>query len=300
MKSKTLTQTAALALGVSFSFQAFADMAAIHKRCYEDSLSPAQAIERVEWYQKNYPAEIFQRDQALHQWIREQFHLSVIAHEMGHSMGLRHNFTGSFDALNYLPLPIAPEVIIAKLARLKSRILGDRAGQPAFVQGNPGEHANLSLLAKREKVLFRILIEDVVDHLNSVDQARLHCFQSRIGIVLRYGDTEITDFSGPAQVLGGALPFVSVRPGIGPHMQLLEIDLLDAKVAQAFFCALDDVVVWKDFQDRGVGRCRPDAIFRWNLRRYIHAPKGFPHRLPDQQLAMAIAVRKCRVNEIHA
>ena len=49
----------------------------------------------------NYPAEIFQRDQALHQWIREQFHVSVIAHEMGHSMGLRHNFTGSFDALNY-------------------------------------------------------------------------------------------------------------------------------------------------------------------------------------------------------
>ena len=37
----------------------------------------------------------------MHQWIREQFHTSVIAHEMGHSMGLRHNFTGSFDALNY-------------------------------------------------------------------------------------------------------------------------------------------------------------------------------------------------------
>lgn len=50
---------------------------------------------------KNYPAELFQRDQSLHQWIREQFHLSVIAHEMGHSMGLRHNFAGSFDALNY-------------------------------------------------------------------------------------------------------------------------------------------------------------------------------------------------------
>ena len=49
----------------------------------------------------NYPAELFQRDQSLHEWIREQFHLSVIAHEMGHSMGLRHNFTGSFDALNY-------------------------------------------------------------------------------------------------------------------------------------------------------------------------------------------------------
>jgi hypothetical protein len=48
-----------------------------------------------------YPAELYQRDQAMHQWIREQFHTSVIAHEMGHSMGLRHNFTGSWDALNY-------------------------------------------------------------------------------------------------------------------------------------------------------------------------------------------------------
>jgi hypothetical protein len=49
----------------------------------------------------NYAADVIQHDQALHQWIREQFHLSVIAHEMGHSMGLRHNFSGSFDALNY-------------------------------------------------------------------------------------------------------------------------------------------------------------------------------------------------------
>ncbi len=49
----------------------------------------------------NYATEVYQRDQALHQWIRQQLHLSVIAHEMGHSMGLRHNFTGSFDALNY-------------------------------------------------------------------------------------------------------------------------------------------------------------------------------------------------------
>ncbi len=51
----------------------------------------------------NYPALKNQRDQALHQWIREQFHVSVIAHEMGHSMGLRHNFAGSYDALNYKP-----------------------------------------------------------------------------------------------------------------------------------------------------------------------------------------------------
>ena len=51
----------------------------------------------------NYLPLKAKRDAALHQWIREQFHISVIAHEMGHSMGLRHNFTGTFDALNYHP-----------------------------------------------------------------------------------------------------------------------------------------------------------------------------------------------------
>jgi len=50
---------------------------------------------------KDYAAQKNDRDDRLHQWIREQFHTSVIAHEMGHSMGLRHNFTGSYDALNY-------------------------------------------------------------------------------------------------------------------------------------------------------------------------------------------------------
>ncbi len=48
-----------------------------------------------------YAYRLQARQSALHQWIREQFHTAVIAHEMGHSMGLRHNFTGSFDPLNY-------------------------------------------------------------------------------------------------------------------------------------------------------------------------------------------------------
>lgn len=49
----------------------------------------------------NYPALKAKRDRDAFQWIREQFHISVILHEMGHSMGLRHNFVGNFDALNF-------------------------------------------------------------------------------------------------------------------------------------------------------------------------------------------------------
>jgi hypothetical protein len=40
------------------------------------------------------------RDQ-VYLWARQQYSNGVYAHEMGHSMGLRHNFAGTFDSLNY-------------------------------------------------------------------------------------------------------------------------------------------------------------------------------------------------------
>lgn len=36
-------------------------------------------------------------------WLRRRAHYSVIAHEMGHSFGLRHNFVSSSDAWNFRP-----------------------------------------------------------------------------------------------------------------------------------------------------------------------------------------------------
>ncbi len=39
--------------------------------------------------------------QKVYQWARVQYSKGVLAHELGHSMGLRHNFAASFDSLNY-------------------------------------------------------------------------------------------------------------------------------------------------------------------------------------------------------
>lgn len=37
----------------------------------------------------------------IYEWARVEYTKGVLAHELGHSMGLRHNFAASFDSLNY-------------------------------------------------------------------------------------------------------------------------------------------------------------------------------------------------------
>lgn len=37
----------------------------------------------------------------IYQWARESYSASVFSHEFGHAVGLRHNFAGTFDSLNY-------------------------------------------------------------------------------------------------------------------------------------------------------------------------------------------------------
>lgn len=44
-----------------------------------------------------------EHEKAVFSWARKEYAAGVWAHEFGHSMGLRHNFAGSFDSLNYHP-----------------------------------------------------------------------------------------------------------------------------------------------------------------------------------------------------
>jgi hypothetical protein len=44
-----------------------------------------------------------ERAEHMRNYLKNRVHMSVISHEMGHSMGLRHNFAGSADAFEYRP-----------------------------------------------------------------------------------------------------------------------------------------------------------------------------------------------------
>ncbi len=80
----------------------------------EGLLGLARAIQRsvesgdgtIEWYGRSY--QLRQADgtidyAAVSQMLRHPMFHGVTAHEIGHTVGLRHNFSGSFDAMNYAP-----------------------------------------------------------------------------------------------------------------------------------------------------------------------------------------------------
>jgi hypothetical protein len=48
-------------------------------------------------------ADIAARNALWHDYIRRHLTVGLVEHELGHSVGLRHQFTSSFDALNYRP-----------------------------------------------------------------------------------------------------------------------------------------------------------------------------------------------------
>jgi hypothetical protein len=47
------------------------------------------------------PVKVKEHRDKIYQWARENYSQSVFSHEFGHAMGLRHNFGGTFDSLNY-------------------------------------------------------------------------------------------------------------------------------------------------------------------------------------------------------
>jgi hypothetical protein len=81
---------------------------AMRHGCRIESDEPDNLIGLAKYAAKLFPevdpnnkAAVNTRRDQVYLWARQQYSNGVYAHEMGHSMGLRHNFAGTFDSLNY-------------------------------------------------------------------------------------------------------------------------------------------------------------------------------------------------------
>ena len=77
------------------------------------------------------------------------------------------------------------------------------------------------------------LVENIVNHLDRIDQPGAKGLERGIGFVLANGNAEAADLAAFLQFLNRAAPVLSLRPRIRPHMELLQIDLLAFQIAQA-------------------------------------------------------------------
>jgi hypothetical protein len=59
----------------------------------------------IDWYGKKYAISKNGKIdyEAVREMLKHPLFFGLTAHEVGHSIGLRHNFTGSYDAVNYAP-----------------------------------------------------------------------------------------------------------------------------------------------------------------------------------------------------
>ncbi len=72
-----------------------------------------------------------------------------------------------------LGLAVAAEVVVAEVPLLEGGLGRDPARQRPLVKRHPDDHPDVVLLAGREELVLRALVEDVVDHLHRVHHARL-------------------------------------------------------------------------------------------------------------------------------
>ena len=127
--------------------------------------------------------------------------------------------------------------------------------------------------------MFGGLIEDVIDDLDGIDEAGLEGGDGGGGLVIVDGDAGVADFAGAFEVVNGALPVVVSEPVGGPDVELLEVDAVDAEVAEAFLGGGDEVVVGEDLFDGGAEAGGPDFVFGGNLGGVIEAAGGFAYDL---------------------
>jgi hypothetical protein len=209
----------------------------------------------------------------------------------------------SGDRLHAFPdlaLARAGEVIIPEVAFRERRLRPDRAGQRALVERHSHNHADARRLDGGEECVLGALVEDVVDHLNGVDEPRLDEPDRVLGLVVVDRDTEEADLPLALQSLDRVEPVALAHPLVGPDVELLDVDRLETEVLQAALGAGHDPVGREDLLWAQAGPGRPLHVLRRDLAGDVDRRGRLAHGGADQLLAVAVTVRVGGVEEVDA
>jgi hypothetical protein len=112
-----------------------------------------------------------------------------------------------------------------------------RPGQRALVERHAGQDADAALQARRQELVLRALVEDVVDDLHGVDDAGLDQ-PERVGrLVVVDRHAEEADLALVLERLDDLEPVALAHPVVAPDVQLLQVDRVRAEVAERAFGA---------------------------------------------------------------
>ena len=201
------------------------------------------------------------------------------------------------------------EIGAAPIARGPFAIERERAGEGAFVERDASDDGDVFFAASGEKLVFGILIENVVDDLDGVDEAGAHGANSVGRFPAVEAEAEGANFSAAAKFFRGARDSFVLEPAVLPGVQLNEIERFDADILEALVHVLEDVVrrigiVERIFRARG-----PAEIFGRDFCgdvKFFVRPAGGgiisigAEDFSEKLLAVAVAVGPRGVKEIAA
>src|SRR3989304_2329566 len=137
-------------------------------------------------------------------------------------------------------------VLTSGLDRMNARASLDSAGRGALVEWDAGDHGHLQIAAYREQPVLGGLVEDVVDHLDGIDQTGAQRPDPVFGFPAVQTETRRLDKSLALDVIDPALPALGPVPTVVPDVELDQVDLWEAEVLETGFRKAPDVIAGKD------------------------------------------------------
>ncbi len=175
------------------------------------------------------------------------------------------------------------------------------ADQAAFIERHTRDHTDIQFFADREELVFGILVEDVVDHLHSVDESGAQRLDAILRLPPVNAQAEGVDQFLAFEFVDGIEEFRVARPVIVPDMKLQDIDGVLLQGFSDLLRVLEDVFAGEDFVV-GVLRPRwPLIILGRNLGGGIETFTGILlDQLAKKRVALAVSIGPGSVKEVAA